>query len=241
MRKVPRAESRKLQVLPDVVSPEVSTDGSALAHRPPTVSQKRPADPRQQNRAAQAGEQAGGYPGAQVPRRVAAGFDLICNAQRRVSTRPSHAPASSRHVECTCSLIPSRNIVSSQHAAAQHAARHGHGMSNNGSAWVDCGPQAGGAQVDAFGLACGRGETRRRRRGAPAWCMPMRMHNSGPRGCEHGGEVPPNRDGLAGPCAGATQRGWVHRTAGAIYRPCACTHALVLGEDVKCPSSRWST
>jgi hypothetical protein len=33
-------------------------------------------------------------------------FDLICNAQRRVSTRPSHAPASSRHVECTCSLIP---------------------------------------------------------------------------------------------------------------------------------------
>jgi hypothetical protein len=33
-------------------------------------------------------------------------FDLICNAQQRVSTRPSHAPASSRHVECTCSLIP---------------------------------------------------------------------------------------------------------------------------------------
>jgi hypothetical protein len=31
---------------------------------------------------------------------------LICNAQRRVSTRPSHAPASFRHVECTCSLIP---------------------------------------------------------------------------------------------------------------------------------------
>ncbi len=27
-----------------------------------------------------------------------ASFDLICNAQRRVSTRPSHAPASSRHV-----------------------------------------------------------------------------------------------------------------------------------------------
>jgi hypothetical protein len=34
------------------------------------------------------------------------GADLICNAQRRVSTRPSHAPASSRHLECTCSLIP---------------------------------------------------------------------------------------------------------------------------------------
>jgi hypothetical protein len=33
-------------------------------------------------------------------------FDLICNAQRRVSTRPSHAPASSRHVECTRSLKP---------------------------------------------------------------------------------------------------------------------------------------
>jgi hypothetical protein len=33
------------------------------------------------------------------------GVDLICNAQRRVSTRPSHAPASSRHVECTRSLI----------------------------------------------------------------------------------------------------------------------------------------
>jgi hypothetical protein len=33
-------------------------------------------------------------------------LDLICNAQRRVSTRPSHAPASSQHVECTCSLIP---------------------------------------------------------------------------------------------------------------------------------------
>jgi hypothetical protein len=33
-------------------------------------------------------------------------FDLICNAQRRVSTRPSHAPASSWHVECTRSLIP---------------------------------------------------------------------------------------------------------------------------------------
>jgi hypothetical protein len=32
-------------------------------------------------------------------------FGLLCNAQRRVSTRPSHAPASSRHVECTCSLI----------------------------------------------------------------------------------------------------------------------------------------
>ncbi len=31
---------------------------------------------------------------------------MICNAQRRVSTRPSRAPASSRHVECTCSLIP---------------------------------------------------------------------------------------------------------------------------------------
>jgi hypothetical protein len=32
--------------------------------------------------------------------------DLICNAQRRVSTRPSRAPASSRHVECTRSLKP---------------------------------------------------------------------------------------------------------------------------------------
>jgi hypothetical protein len=31
-------------------------------------------------------------------------FDLICNAQRRVSTRPSHAPASSRHVECTVAV-----------------------------------------------------------------------------------------------------------------------------------------
>jgi hypothetical protein len=34
------------------------------------------------------------------------GFDWICNAQRRVSTRPSHAPASSRHVECTRNLPP---------------------------------------------------------------------------------------------------------------------------------------
>jgi hypothetical protein len=41
-----------------------------------------------------------------VGRGSLSGFDLICNAQRRVSTRPSHAPASSRHVECTCSLIP---------------------------------------------------------------------------------------------------------------------------------------
>ncbi len=43
------------------------------------------------------------HPCEQVASRpaVACGFDLICNAQRRVSTRPSHAPASSRLVECT--------------------------------------------------------------------------------------------------------------------------------------------
>jgi hypothetical protein len=37
---------------------------------------------------------------------AAGGFYLICNAQRRVSTRPSHAPASSRHLECTRGLKP---------------------------------------------------------------------------------------------------------------------------------------
>jgi hypothetical protein len=46
------------------------------------------------------GPRSAGFP------RVLVRFDLICNAQRRVSTRPSHAPASSRHVACTCSLIP---------------------------------------------------------------------------------------------------------------------------------------
>ncbi len=48
----------------------------------------------------------------------AGGFDLICNAQRRVSARPSHAPASYRHVECTCSLIP---IIPKPPGAARHA------------------------------------------------------------------------------------------------------------------------
>jgi hypothetical protein len=61
---------------------------------------------------------------------------LICNAQRRVSTRPSHAPASSRHVECTCSLIP---IIPkpSRHGPTRRPppspGEHGHGCRN--SAW----------------------------------------------------------------------------------------------------------
>jgi hypothetical protein len=45
-------------------------------------------------------------PGQGLGGRARSRFDLIRNAQRHVSTRPSHAPASSRHVECTCSLIP---------------------------------------------------------------------------------------------------------------------------------------
>ncbi len=198
--------------------PEVPTDRAALAHRSPTVPQQRPADPRQQNRAALAGEQAGGCPSAQENRRVKEALHV--KAQKG-------GPQALREREA----CGSRNIF--RHA--QHAAWHGHGMSNHGSARVDRGPQAGGTQVNVFGLAwvSHAAEEKQIRRGAPAWCQ-------GPSTKVEEDIKCPKRDGLAGPCAGATQRGWVHRTAGAIYRPCACARWMV-GEDVKCPSSRCST
>ncbi len=46
-------------------------------------------------------------------------FDLICNAQLRVRVGPAvHAPASSRHVECTRSLI---SIIPKPPGSARHA------------------------------------------------------------------------------------------------------------------------
>jgi hypothetical protein len=89
------------------------------------------------------------------------GFDLICNAQRCVSTRPSHAPASSRHVECTC--IP---IIPKPSTPVPSVPRRPHGPMGAGSAWrLDGGRMAADACPATLPAAGGPGHRGRLGRG----------------------------------------------------------------------------